>query len=90
MARESSDGFSRRRFVVVLATAGGGLLLGCRVGDRLEVRGSSAAGGSEPYAFAPNAFVRIGRDGRVAVMVPLVVLGLGMYTSRPMLVAVVL
>jgi len=77
----------RRDFVVVLASAGGGLLLGCRVGDRLQVKSSTAAGAPEPPVFAPNAFVRIGRDGRVTIIVGQVEMGQGMYTSMPMLIA---
>src|SRR5262249_21163915 len=37
--------------------------------------------------FAPNAFIRIGRDGRVTVTVCQVEMGQGTYTSMPMLVA---
>jgi isoquinoline 1-oxidoreductase beta subunit len=84
MAKASSDQVSRRQFVVVLASAGGGLLLGCRAGDRLE--GRSAAKAAEA-TFAPNAFVRIDRNGGVTVIVSQVEMGQGMYTSMPMLVA---
>jgi len=87
MARTSPDRVSRRDFVVVLASAGGGLLLGCRVGDRLQGKGSTAAAAPEPPVFAPNAFVRIGRDGRVTMIVGQVEMGQGMYTSMPMLIA---
>ena len=37
--------------------------------------------------FAPNAFVRIGRDGRVVLIVCQVEMGQGTYTSMPMLIA---
>jgi len=84
MAKASSDQVSRRQFVVVLASAGGGLLLGCRAGDRLE--GKSTAKAAEA-TFAPNAFVRIDRNGGVTVIVSQVEMGQGMYTSMPMLVA---
>ena len=84
MAKASSDQVSRRQFVVVLASAGGGLLLGCRAGDRLE--GKSTAKAAEA-TFAPNAFVRIDRNSRVTVIVSQVEMGQGMYTSMPMLVA---
>ena len=87
MARTSPDQVSRRNFVVVLASAGGGLLLGCRVGDRLQGRSSTGAAALEPPAFAPDAFVRIDRHGRVTVVVAQVEMGQGMYTSMPMLVA---
>jgi isoquinoline 1-oxidoreductase subunit beta len=87
MARTSPDQVSRRDFVVVLASAGGGLLLGCRVGDRLPAKSTTAAAAPEPSVFAPNAFVRIGRDGRVTMVVGQVEMGQGMYTSMPMLIA---
>ena len=87
MAKRTPDQVSRRSFVVVLASAGGGLLLGCRVGDRLQVKSSAAAAATEPPVFAPNAFVRIGRDGRVTMIVGQVEMGQGMYTSMPMLIA---
>ncbi|MFL5402657.1 MAG: molybdopterin cofactor-binding domain-containing protein [Gemmatimonadales bacterium] len=87
MAKTAPDQVSRRSFVVVLASAGGGLLLGCRVGDRLQGKTSAAVAAAEPPVFAPNAFVRIGRDGRVTMIVGQVEMGQGMYTSMPMLIA---
>src|SRR5438876_725134 len=75
---------SRRDFVVVLTATGGGLMLGWRVGDRLGVETAVAA---TPPAFAPNAFIRIGRDGRVTVIVGQAEMGQGTYTAFPMLVA---
>jgi isoquinoline 1-oxidoreductase beta subunit len=69
---------SRREFVTVLAAVGGGLLLGYRVDE-----GRSAAS----TAFAPNAFIRIGTDGRITLIMPQVEMGQGMYTSMPMLLA---
>ena len=62
--------------MIVMAAAGGGLLLGCRVDDR-----------SDSPPFAPNAFVRIGSDGRVTLVIPQVEMGQGMYTALPMLIA---
>ena len=51
---------SRREFVTVLGTAGGGLLLGYRVD---EARAALTA-------FAPNAFIRIGNDGGITLIMP--------------------
>src|SRR5467141_981555 len=76
---------SRRDFVVVLTAAGGGLLLGCRVGDRSGT--ATAAAAAPPPAFAPNAFIRIGTDGRVTLVMNQVEMGQGTYTSMPMLLA---
>jgi isoquinoline 1-oxidoreductase subunit beta len=38
-------------------------------------------------AFTPNAFVRIGRDGRITLTMPYVEIGQGTYTAIPMLIA---
>ncbi|HEV2749985.1 MAG TPA: xanthine dehydrogenase family protein molybdopterin-binding subunit [Gemmatimonadales bacterium] len=76
---------SRRDFVVVLTTAGSGLLLGCRVGERS--RAATATAAAPPPAFAPNAFIRIGADGRVTLVMNQVEMGQGTYTSMPMLLA---
>jgi isoquinoline 1-oxidoreductase subunit beta len=76
---------SRRQFVVALAAAGGGLLLGFRVDG-----GQSLAAASEPAspsAFVPNAFVRIGTDGRITLIMSQVEMGQGVYTALPMLIA---
>jgi isoquinoline 1-oxidoreductase subunit beta len=87
MTRASSHQVSRRDFVVVLASAGGGLLLGCRVDGRRDVRSSASAAASDTPSFAPNAFIRIDRNGRVTMIVAQVEMGQGMYTSMPMLLA---
>ena len=81
--------FSRRSFVVAMAGAGGGLLLGCRLD--VSRRAASATGGSAPGAtppvFVPNAFVRVGTDNAVTVILPQAEMGQGVYTALPMLVA---
>jgi isoquinoline 1-oxidoreductase subunit beta len=76
---------SRRDFVTVLATAGGGLLLGWRAGE--PSRAASKAAAAAPPAFVPNAFIRIGSDGRVTLIMNQVEMGQGTYTSMPMLLA---
>jgi len=78
---------SRRDFVVAIAAAGGGLLLGCRVDGRRSLPASAETASSAPPAFAPNAFVRVGTDGRVTLIMNQVEMGQGMYTSMPMLIA---
>jgi CO/xanthine dehydrogenase Mo-binding subunit len=83
------DNVSRRDFVVAIATAGGGLLLGCRVdgGRRAASTAAGSTTGATPPAFAPNAFVRIGTDGAITVILPQAEMGQGVYTALPMLVA---
>lgn len=73
---------SRRDFfrVGAVAAAGSGLVLGVSLPHR-HARFSS------PGTFAPNAFVRIGTDGAVTVMVGYSEMGQGIMTAVPMLVA---
>jgi len=73
---------SRRQFMKSSALAGGGLLLACHIpfGNRAAL----AAPGS---SFAPNAFLRIGSDESITVIVNKSEMGQGVYTSLPMLVA---
>lgn len=71
---------SRRRFLINSAAAGGGLVLSLT----LPFGPSEAAASAE---FAPNAFIRIGRDGQVVLIMPYVEMGQGTYTSIPMLIA---
>jgi isoquinoline 1-oxidoreductase beta subunit len=73
---------SRRDFVVVLAVAGGGMLLGCRVDNRRASTDTPDVG-----ELAPNAFIRVRPDGRVTLIMPQVEMGQGTYTSLPMLIA---
>jgi isoquinoline 1-oxidoreductase beta subunit len=73
---------SRRSFLQAGAAAGGGLLLSLRLPAAKAETQSSAVG-----AFTPNAFVSIGRDGRIVLTMPFVEMGQGTYTSIPMLIA---
>jgi len=74
---------SRREFVTVLAAAGGGLLLGYRVAGAQR----AAPTGATSPDFVPNAFIRIGPDGGITLIMPQVEMGQGTYTSMPMLLA---
>jgi isoquinoline 1-oxidoreductase beta subunit len=88
---------SRRTFLKFSATvgaaAGGGLLLGFSMPAKSQdQRGKSVIGGdaSEPGpagTFAPNAFIQIDNTGKVALVIPKVEMGQGVYTSIPMLIA---
>lgn len=73
---------SRRQFMKSSALAGGGLLLACHI--PFGIRGAVAAGEAP---FSPNAFLRIGSDESVTVIVNKSEMGQGVYTSLPMLVA---
>src|SRR5712671_1584525 len=77
------DRLSRRQLLSVGAAAGGGFLIGWHRDPRPRVL--AAADPATPAAFAPNAFLRIGRDGRVTVIVCQVEMGQGTYTAMPML-----
>ena len=74
---------NRRNFLRVTAAAGGGLLIGVYLP---ELAGASRK--ESPYStFAPNAFVRIGTDDVITVIVNKSEMGQGPYTSLPMFVA---
>ena len=79
------DRVSRREFLIAGAAAGGGLLLGWHMdgGPRL----AAAATAAPALEFAPNAFIRVGTDGGVTLIMGQVEMGQGMYTSMPMLLA---
>ncbi|MGX1106509.1 molybdopterin cofactor-binding domain-containing protein [Bradyrhizobium elkanii] len=79
---ERAADLSRRNFLRAGAIAGGGLLLS--VSLPFASRESEAAASD---GFAPNAFVRIGSDGKVVLTMPYVEMGQGTYTSIPMLIA---
>src|SRR4051794_36729629 len=70
--------FSRRKFLAT-AAAGGAFLLAVRL--------PRAAGTSANGIFAPNAFVRVGSDGQITLIMPYVEMGQGTYTSISMLLA---
>jgi isoquinoline 1-oxidoreductase subunit beta len=77
-----ADGVSRRAFLQAGAAAGGGLMLSLSLPFAGGV--TEAAGADD---FAPNAFIRIGSDGQVVLIMPYVEMGQGTYTSIPMLIA---
>lgn len=74
---------SRRRFLQAGAAFGGGLMIGW-----VEVANAEPGLGHTVVSeFAPNAFIRIDRDGKVTVISPSIEMGQGTYTALPMLVA---
>lgn len=75
---------SRRTFLRTGVTIGGGLVLGFS----LPFSRPEANAATEVTApFAPNAWLRIGADGKVTVMLHKSEMGQGIMTSLPMLVA---
>ncbi len=80
---------SRRVFLKVGAAAGAGLSLGIFTADaaaQMSAPGKTA-GAAAAGTFEPNAFLRIGKDGSVTVVVKHVEMGQGTYTGLPTLVA---
>ena len=78
----AASGPSRRKFLQAGAAAGGGLMLSLRLPF-----GPGEVRAADTQTFAPNAFIRIGSDGRVVLVMPYVEMGQGTYTSIPMLIA---
>ena len=74
---------SRRDFLRT-GTAGAALVLGFGF---YPVRPAASAEGSGAAQFAPNAFIRIDSEGRIALVVDKCEVGQGVYTSLPMLLA---
>ena len=81
--RNVSPGIQRRDFLKFSVAASSGLLIG------FYFPGVSASASAQESAnsFMPNAFVRIGTDERVTVIVNHSEMGQGVYTSLPMLLA---
>src|SRR5262245_14524606 len=75
---------SRRNFLKTGALAGGGLILGVHLPELARGAEARTDGAS---AFPLNAFVRIGKDDVVTVIVNHTEMGQGPYTSVPMMVA---
>src|SRR5262245_61245324 len=76
---------SRRRFLKASALAGGGLVLGVHLPQLSPpVQGQEKA---KARPFAPNAFVRVGTDDTVTVIINHSEMGQGVYTGLSMLVA---
>ncbi|HTB41505.1 MAG TPA: molybdopterin cofactor-binding domain-containing protein, partial [Reyranella sp.] len=84
VATKLSGGPSRRRLLT------GGLAGGFLLAFHLPVR---AANEPVPMAyapegpFAPNAFIRIGNDGKTTLVMPQVEMGQGIYTAVAMILA---
>ena len=78
----SANSLSRRTLLQAGVAVGGGLMLSLTLPF-----GNGEAQSADTDGFAPNAFVRIDRDGQVVLTMPYVEMGQGTYTSIPMLIA---
>ncbi|MEX2123413.1 MAG: xanthine dehydrogenase family protein molybdopterin-binding subunit [Woeseia sp.] len=74
----------RRSFLKVGAAFGGGLVINLTLPLALRPARAMAATSS---TFAPNAFIRIDRQGSVTLVMPMVEMGQGIYTAMAMLLA---
>jgi isoquinoline 1-oxidoreductase beta subunit len=80
----SRGAISRRTFLIVSATAAGGLLVATYLGRRWLLRGGAGAGEPAPD---PGLFVRIEPDGTTVIGARCPEIGQGVKTSLPMLIA---
>ncbi len=74
---------SRREFLQAGVAAGGGLLVGFTVPGLARAAGPTAGAA----VFQPNAFIRIGTDDRITLVVSMSEMGQGVLTSLPQLIA---
>src|SRR5580700_8858797 len=79
-----SSAMERRDFLKLSVAASGGLLIGFYLPAVSRLAGAQARPNNGAM---PNAFVRIGTDERVTVIVNHSEMGQGVYTSLPMLLA---
>jgi isoquinoline 1-oxidoreductase subunit beta len=77
---------TRRQFVLVASAVGGALVLGVAA-RRLRQQLAAAGGAGGNPVGTLNAFVRIGPDEKITLVMPKVEMGQGTYTSLPMLIA---
>lgn len=75
----------RRKFLKLMGGVGAGLTLGFSLPASQKAQAAAAESASAP--FAPNAFVRIGTDNQVTVMIKHIEMGQGTYTGLTTLVA---
>jgi isoquinoline 1-oxidoreductase subunit beta len=80
VTERKETGPTRRVLLQAGIAAAGGLLLGFH----LPIAGRARAAAE---IFAPNAFIRIDRQGKIALIIPQVEMGQGVYTSLPMILA---
>src|SRR5713101_8440937 len=76
-------GLTRRTFLRASAATAGGLLLSMYV----DLPALAQEGNPAPKVYSPEAFVRIGADGRIVITVNRLEFGQGVSTGLPMIVA---
>jgi isoquinoline 1-oxidoreductase beta subunit len=82
------DAPSRRRFLKSGALIGGGLVVGFVVpGAKRFAAAAPAAAAAASAGFAPNAFLRVGSDDTVTVLLSHSEMGQGIWTGLAMLIA---
>src|SRR3984957_10254794 len=74
---------TRRAFLRTGVAAGGVLLVGFHI-PRAE---ATAANTAQAAPFAPDAFIRVDRQGNVTLIMPQVEMGQGIYTAVAMILA---
>jgi isoquinoline 1-oxidoreductase beta subunit len=79
----SSTTLGRRSFITAGAALAGSLIIDFAI----PLGESPAFAQTAPAPFAPNAFVRIDRQGIVTLVMPMVEMGQGVYTAMAMLLA---
>ncbi len=84
VAADTYSGPSRRDFLKTSAAATGGLVIAFNVPAAKRI---AALGAAPVSSFAPNAFLRIGTDDTVTVLLAHSEMGQGIWTSLPMLIA---
>jgi isoquinoline 1-oxidoreductase beta subunit len=77
-----NEGINRRDFIKVGALLGGGLVISIAVPFK-----SLLSAKASPNTFAPNAFLRIGEDNSIVIILSKVEMGQGIWTTLPMLLA---
>ena len=78
---------SRRDFLKITSVTGVGLLIGCRVGPDHASASGSASKKSSVKTLEPNAWIRIGTDDTVTIMIHHSEMGQGISTGLSMIVA---
>jgi len=88
VAPKSPKPLSRRTILQTGAAAGGGLLLGFQSPFAAAAIPNATDGAMpETGPFAPDAFIRIDRAGRVSLIMPQAEMGQGVYTAHAMIIA---